>query len=722
MIYRGKSIHCEWLDDGLAELVFEAEGSVNKFDEATLAEFRATVDALRQAEGLRGVLVSSAKSGFIVGADVTEFPLKLAQPIAKLDAWLKRTNRIFNDFEDLPAPTVAAVNGVALGGGMEMCLACDFRVASDKASLGLPETRLGIIPGFGGSTRLPRLIGADNAIEWIAGGTANSPRDALKVGAVDALASADELREVALRMLREAAAGKLDWRARRQRKQRPLMLQPVDAKMAFETSRAVIFSKAGKHYPAPFKAVDVIEAAAGMDRDEALDVERKGFVEVATTPVAENMVTLFLNDQWLKKKAKAAVSAAPGVRKMAVLGAGIMGGGVAYQAASKGLTVVMKDIREQALTHGMEEAARLLGKQIRRGKIDVAEMARALMRIRPTLHSAELADAQVVVEAVVENPKVKDAVLRETESLLDEQAFLTTNTSTISIDLLARNLQRPERFCGMHFFNPVYKMPLVEVIRGSRTSDETVAAIVALAVALGKSPIVVNDCPGFYVNRVLFPYFRGFNLLLRDGADFRRVDRVMEDFGWPMGPAWLLDVVGLDTAHHAAGVMAEGFPDRMANDFRSALDVLFEQQRYGQKSGAGFYRYEQDRKGRLQKVEDPDVAEILAPAAASPAEFSSEEIVDRMMLPMIFEVARCLEDDIVASVAEADMGLVYGLGFPAFRGGILKYADSIGPAELIARAGRYQSLGKAYDPPERIRDMAKRGATFYPVVSKGGES
>ena len=722
MIYQGKSIRCDWLDDGLAELVFDAEGSVNKFDELTLGELRAVVDALRRADGLSGVLVSSAKSGFIVGADVTEFPVKLAQPPEKLDAWLKQTNQIFNDFEDLPVPTAAAINGVALGGGMEMVLACDFRVASESASLGLPETRLGIIPGFGGSTRLPRLIGADNAIEWIAGGTANKPEAALKVGAVDAVVSPDKLRDAALAMLGEAVAGRLDWRAHRQRKQGPLLLQPVDAKMAFETSRAVIFGKAGKHYPAPFKAVDVIEAAAGMSRDEALDVERAGFLEMARSPVAENLVTLFLNDQQLKKKAKAALAHAPQIRKMAVLGAGIMGGGVAYQAASKGLTVVMKDIREEALNHGMEEAARLLGKQIQRGKLDATGMAQALMRIRPTLHSAELADAQVVVEAVVENPKIKDAVLRETEALLDEQAFLTSNTSTISIDLLAKNLDRPERFCGMHFFNPVYKMPLVEVIRGQKTSDETVAAVTALAVALGKSPIVVNNCPGFYVNRVLFPYFRGFNLLLRDGADFRQVDKVMEGFGWPMGPAWLLDVVGLDTAHHAAAVMAEGFPDRMANDFDSALDALFAAERFGQKNNAGFYRYEKDRKGKLQKVEDPEVAEILKPVVAAPAEFSREEIIDRMMLPMIFEVARCLEDGIVASVAEADMGLIQGLGFPAFRGGPLKYADALGADELVARAGRYQALGKAYEPPDRLRRMAQAGETFYPVIRKGGES
>ena len=723
MIYQGKTIHCDWREPGIAEVVFDAPGSVNKLDRETLQALREVVDVLKGQPELRGVLFSSGKSGFIVGADVTEFPVLLAMPAETLDQWLREANGIFNAIEDLPVPTLAAVNGVAFGGGMELCLACDLRLAATDARLALPETKLGIIPGFGGTTRLPRLIGADNAIEWIAGGEPSNAQAALKVGAVDAVCAPEALRETALKMLHQAIDGRLDWQAHRRRKQGPLLLAPVEAKMAFETARAVIFGKAGKHYPAPFKAVDVIEQAAAMDRDEALDVERAGFLEVAHTPVAENLVTVFLNDQWVKKKARTMASAATAAQRIGVLGAGIMGGGIAYQAASKGIAVAMKDIREAALTHGMDEAARLFSKQIERGRIDVEGMARALARITPTLHDADVADASVVIEAVVENPKVKDSVLREIEAQLDEQAVLTSNTSTISIDYLARNLARPERFCGMHFFNPVYRMPLVEVIRGAKTSDETVAAVVALALALGKSPIVVNDCPGFYVNRVLFPYFRGFNLLLRDGADFRQVDRVMEGFGWPMGPAWLLDVVGLDTAYHAAAVMAQGFPDRMANDFESPLEALYKAERYGQKNNAGFYRYETDRKGKPKKVFDDTVEALLRPVCAEPKAFANEEIVERMMLPMIIEVVRCLEDGIVASPSEADMGLILGLGFPPFRGGALKYADSIGLAKLVERAENYAHLGKAYQPTARMRAMAKAGERFYPAASrKGGEA
>jgi 3-hydroxyacyl-CoA dehydrogenase/enoyl-CoA hydratase/3-hydroxybutyryl-CoA epimerase/enoyl-CoA isomerase len=713
MIFKGDALHCDWIEPGLAELCFDAAGSVNKFDRATLAEFRQAVDALKAEKDLKGVLVSSAKSVFIVGADITEFQTLFAAPEDQLRTWLREANAIFNDFEDLPVPTIAAVNGVALGGGMEMCLACDLRVAAQSAQVGLPETKLGLIPGFGGTTRLPRLIGADNALEWIAGGSSYRPMDALKVGAVDAVVPDDKLRDAALLMLREAIAGELDWQRRRADKKGPLHLNATEAAMAFSTARAYIYGKAGKHYPAPFAAVDVMEKAASMARDEALVVEAEGFIKVARTEVASSLISIFLNDQMLKKQAKAAASAARPVGRVGVLGAGIMGGGIAFQAAVKGMPVVMKDIRQEALELGLNEASKLLNKQLERGKLNPEKMAQTLNRIVPTLHYTEVGDADVVIEAVVENPKVKESVLAETEAVLAEDAILCSNTSTISISRLAKVLKRPEKFCGMHFFNPVHRMPLVEVIRGEKTSEETISQVVALASAMGKSPIIVNDCPGFFVNRVLFPYFKAFNLLLKDGADFRRIDKVMEGFGWPMGPAYLLDVVGIDTGHHAAAVLAEGFPDRMANDFRSALDVLYEAERFGQKNGKGFYAYQPDKKGKPKKQVDESVFELLKPVCAEPRDFSDEEIVHRMMLPMIIETIRCIEEKIVGTVAEADLGLIYGLGFPPFRGGALKYTDSLGLPTVVELADKYASLGKLYEPTEGMRQMAAEGRTFY---------
>ncbi len=714
MIYQGEGITCSWLEDGIAEMCFDAkQGSVNKFDRETLNDFGNIIEKLKQQPSLKGVLVTSAKGVFIVGADITEFVSMFKMPEEELLQWILKSHQLFSGFEDLPVPTVAALNGIAFGGGMEMALVCDLRVAGESASVGLPETKLGLIPGFGGTTRLPRLIGADNAIEWIAGGTPSKPLAALKIGAIDAVTTDEKLKSSALKMLKSAIAGDIDWQAKRAQKMAPLQLNQVDAMMAFSTSKAFIFGKAGKNYPAPLAAVDVIEKSASLNRDEAIAIEAAAFAKLAKTSASQSLIQLFLNDQVLKKRAKIASKMANKIDQAAVLGAGIMGGGIAYQSASKGIPVVMKDINTDALDLGMNEATKLLNKLVSRGKIDALKMAKALSKIVPTLHYADVSDTDIVVEAVVENPKIKDAVLQETEALLSEDAILCSNTSTISIDLLATNLKRPEKFCGMHFFNPVHKMPLVEVIRGTKSSEETIATVVAYASAIGKSPIVVNDCPGFFVNRVLFPYFGGFSMLLRDGADFVAVDKVMESFGWPMGPAYLLDVVGMDTGHHANAVMAEGFPDRMASDYKTANDVMFENKRYGQKTGSGFYKYEMDKKGRPKKLIDETSYELLKAVTADSKDFDKQDIINRMMLPMVIETIRCIEDKIVDTVAEADMGLIYGLGFPPFRGGPLKYADSIGMDNLVKLADSYAHLGKMYQPTEGMRKMANEGGSFY---------
>ena len=361
----------------------------------------------------------------------------------------------------------------------------------------------------------------------------------------------------------------------------------------------------------------------------------------------------------------------------------------------------------------MGEASKLLGKQVEKGRLSPADMGKTLSRIRPTLNYGDFNSVDIIIEAVVENPKVKTAVLSEVEGLVKEDTILASNTSTISITYLAKSLKRPENFVGMHFFNPVHMMPLVEVIRGEKSSDEAVAATVKLAQKMGKTPIVVNDCPGFLVNRVLFPYFGGFDMLVRDGADFQAVDKVMEKFGWPMGPAYLLDVVGIDTGVHAAKIMAEGFPDRMQPNYKSGTEIMFENNRYGQKTAKGYYVYEQDKKGKPKKVVDQTTYELLAPISAARKEFDAQEIIDRCMIPMVNEIARCLEEGIVASAAEADMALIMGIGFPPFRGGACRYVDQVGIANYVAMCEKYAYLGKAYEAPQLLLDMAAANKKFF---------
>ncbi|HHE0547872.1 TPA: fatty acid oxidation complex subunit alpha FadB [Vibrio parahaemolyticus] len=721
MIYQADTLQVKEIQDGIAELSFCSPKSVNKLDLATLESLDKALDALTSHQGLKGLMLTSDKDAFIVGADITEFLGLFAKTNAELDQWLQFANSIFNKLEDLPVPTISVLKGHTLGGGCECVLATDMRIGDKTTSIGLPETKLGIMPGFGGCVRLPRVIGADSAMEIITQGKACRADEALKIGLLDAVVETDALYESALQTLTSAINEKIDWQARRKQKTSPLTLSKLESMMSFTMAKGLVAQKAGPHYPAPMTAVITIEEGARFARNEALDIERKYFVKLAKSEEAKALVGLFLNDQYIKGIAKkAAKSASKDTERAAVLGAGIMGGGIAYQSALKGVPVLMKDIAQPSLDLGMTEASKLLNKRLAQGRIDGFKMAGILASITPSLHYAGIENSDVIVEAVVENPKVKAAVLSEVESHVGEDTVITSNTSTIPINLLAQSLKRPENFCGMHFFNPVHRMPLVEIIRGEKTSDETINRVVAYAAKMGKSPIVVNDCPGFFVNRVLFPYFGGFSMLLRDGADFTKVDKVMErKFGWPMGPAYLLDVVGIDTAHHAQAVMAEGFPERMGKQGRDAIDALFEANKYGQKNGNGFYSYTIDKKGKPKKTFTEDILPVLADVCADKQEFDEQTIIPRMMIPMINEVVLCLQEGIIATPQEADMALVYGLGFPPFRGGVFRYLDSVGIAEFVEMAKQHADLGAMYHVPQMLIDMAAKGESFYGAQQQG---
>ena len=717
MIFQGNKIQVDFLDQaaGIVEFRYDAkDGSVNKFDQQTSTEYEQAVSALEARDDIKGLVVTSGKSVFIAGADITEFVGHFQRSQQEIESWLYEFNQVFNRFEDLPFPKVAAINGAALGGGCEMTLVCEYRVMGTSGQIGLPETKLGIFPGWGGTIRGSRLLGIDNILEAVATAKFYKPDEALKVGFVDAVVADEALLDSAVDLIKKCIKGDLNWQARRQEKLEPVKLNQLEQAMAFNSGKGMIFAKANpKQYPAIALAVEAIEKHANLQRDEAVKVEVAGFAKAAKTPQAAALVGLFLNDQLVKKLAKEHSKEAHDIREAAVLGAGIMGGGIAYQAASKGLPIIMKDIKSEQLELGMSEATKLLSKQVERGKFTPAKMGETLSRIRPTLNYGDFGETDIVIEAVVENPKVKEAVLAEVESLVKEDAILASNTSTISITRLAKALKRPENFVGMHFFNPVHRMPLVEVIRGEKTSEKAIATTVALAQKMGKTPIVVNDCPGFLVNRVLFPYFGAFDLLLKEGVDFVQIDKVMERFGWPMGPAYLIDVVGLDTGVHGAEVMAEGFPDRMKPDYKGGIKHLFENNRLGQKNGVGFYKYEMDKKGKPKKLADEATYELLKAVQTDSRQVDDQEIIDRMMIAFCNETVRCLEDNIVASAGEADMAMIMGVGFPPFRGGPCRYIDQIGVANYVELCNKYAHLGKAYEAPAKLVTMAANGETFY---------
>ncbi len=713
-MYQGNAIRVTRLEEDIAHLCFDLQGApVNKFDSATLKELEQAVALFGQERSIAGLICSSAKSSFIVGADIAEFSGLFKLPKAELRTWVEQSNRVFTALEELPFPTVSVIDGHALGGGLEFCLATDYRIASPRASLGFPEVGLGICPGFGGTVRAPRVMDVASAIQWIVSGKQVDAQQALASGAVDSICDTQLLLEAALEQISLCQEDKAAWQESRALKKGPVAIDASVLEALVSQGTALLAQSRDIHNPAPKLVLAALAKSVALPRDGALALEMALFADLAQSEVASNLIGLFTNDQWLRQKSRRIGKAGKAVGSAAVLGAGIMGGGIAYQSSLKNVPVLMKDIAQAGLDAGMQEASSLLNKQVAKGRLAESAAAAMLESIHPVLDYAGFDRVDIVIEAVVENPRVKKAVLSEVEPLLGPDAILCSNTSTISITDLATALQHPERFCGMHFFNPVPLMPLVEVIRGAQSSDAAIATTVAYAQALGKTPIVVNDCPGFLVNRILFPYFGAFSQLLRDGADYRKIDEVMEAFGWPMGPAYLLDVVGMDTAVHAQAVMAEGFPQRMHYDFKSAMDLLFEAGELGQKTGSGFYRYGPGPSGRIEKQIDAAIVARIEALQATQQEFDSEEIIARMMLALCLETVRCLEDGIVADPIEADMGLILGLGFPKFRGGPLRYIDSMGAQAFCELAQRYAHLGPLFTPTPRLLEMAAKGEKFY---------
>ena len=716
-MFEGKTLSLTTLDNDYAEIKFDSQsGSVNKFNAETLAELRQAMDILKQQQGIKGLLLSSGKSVFVVGADITEFKGMFSASKEQFVEAAYVVNALFSEIEDLPYPSVAAINGFALGGGFEVCLACDCRVISSKAAVGLPETGLGIIPGWGGTVRLPRLIGYADAVQWIVSGQQQKPAAAQQAGAVDVIAEPEELRAESLKVLQEMVDGTRDYEARRLQKTSPLTLSGAELEAAASNYRAAVVGKLGSHYPAQLKAIDLVAGAASLGRDEAVRRENVAFYEISQTAQARALVGLFLNEQYVVKLAKnRAVAHKPEPIKTAgVIGAGIMGGGIAYQNAIRGYSVVMKDIAQPALDLGIDEATKLLSKSVSRGKLTEDKAQQLLSSISPTLVDSDINGCEILVEAVVELEVVKMQVLAAAEALLSTTSIMTSNTSTISINRLAEPLQRPENFCGMHFFNPVHAMPLVEIIRGEHTSDATVAAVCTYALGLGKKPIVVNDCPGFLVNRVLFAMLFGLEIMISEGADFQQIDKVMEGWGLPMGPAYLMDVIGIDTINHCYPVMMDGLPQR----FKKTADVwpteaVCNAKRLGQKNGLGYYRYELNEKGKPAKVVDPEVIAMLESLYGAAKQLEADEIIDRLMVAMAMEMIHCLEEGVVASPAEADMALIYGVGFPPFHGGICRWMDEIGLQEICDRGDRYLSISELYRPTEKLRAMAAKGETLY---------
>jgi 3-hydroxyacyl-CoA dehydrogenase/enoyl-CoA hydratase/3-hydroxybutyryl-CoA epimerase/3-hydroxyacyl-CoA dehydrogenase/enoyl-CoA hydratase/3-hydroxybutyryl-CoA epimerase/enoyl-CoA isomerase len=699
------------LDGNIALVTIDQPGSrANTLGQAMLGELEEMVAKLRSRSELRGLIFRSGKPGmFIAGADLRELG-SAPQDADTSRKLVKRGHDLIASIETLPYPTVAAIEGACMGGGLELALGFDYRLASThpKTEIGLPETKIGLIPGWGGTQRLTRLIGPSLAAEMICTGEPAKAERARQIGLVFDAVPPERLQDEAVRLLHDARKSD-EWKAIRKRKQQPVGLSEEQQSFTFAVARAQVMAKTGGLYPAPLAALEAIAKGCNRTLAEGLQVEMEQFVKLVGSPISRNLIAVFFMTQRLQKD--------PGVRdasvqpktvqQVAVLGAGIMGSGIAAAHVRRGMPALLNDNVPAALEKGVGSITKSLQGRVEIGRMSPAEAAGALARLSTGMTLNALGDRDVVIEAIIENEETKVNTYRQVQKVLRPDAILASNTSTISITRMAKSVERPEQFAGMHFFNPVDRMQLVEVIRGDKTSDETVVTLVALAKRIGKTPIVVRDCPGFLVNRILFPYLNESLVLLQEGANPRAIDKAATAFGMPMGPITLNDLVGLDTSLYAGRVINTAFADRAAPT--RILDELVKAGRLGQKSGAGFYSYAKGSRG----VDDPAFETILARCRTGQRQISTEEITDRLFLPMLTEASRVLSEDIVREPGDVDMGLILGIGFPPFRGGILRWADSLGIGKVLEKLKSYEQLGARFQPTEQMRKFAAEGKGFY---------
>lgn len=690
-------------DDGIATLTLDRQGSsANIFDVAALLELDSHVATLEARSDLKGLVIVSAKPKiFIAGADLNSFA---GASVAQLGNIVDLGHRIFTRLERLPFPSVAAINGVCLGGGCELALACDWRVGSlDKSTkIGLPETQLGILPAWGGSVRLPRLVGLPQALDAILRGKQLVAQQALKIGLVDDIAHAEYI---------VAAARKLLARGKRPTPTAPGLMSSVALRpiVTLKARRAVLADTRG-HYPAPLKALEVAVGALGQPLEKGLALEKAAFLELVQTPECHSLMSIFFLQERAKKlKIAGTEGAGRPVNRVAVIGAGIMGAGIAQLSAARGLPVVLKDVAPAALAKGLKSAEKIFSDGAKKKKLTPAEATAGLDRITATSEDVPLTGVDLVIEAALEKLDVKQAIFRQLEARTAPHTILATNTSALSIDAIASVLADPGRVVGIHFFNPVHRMQLVEIVRGRRTSPAALDTALGYVKTVGKLPVLVNDSPGFLVNRILLPYMVEAVRLFHEGVAAEKLDRIMLAFGMPMGPARLTDEVGLDVAQH----VAVDLQNRLAKPvpINDTLEQMIAKGWLGKKSGTGFYVFPKEKGAK--ETPNPEVAALQTHGAGRTQDDAT--LRDRMVLVMVNEAARVLEEGVVDAPEDVDFGMIFGTGWAPFRGGPLRYADARGVAEIVSQLRKLQTeVAPHFEPCEKLRHMATSGARFYP--------
>ncbi|MEO8205385.1 MAG: 3-hydroxyacyl-CoA dehydrogenase NAD-binding domain-containing protein [Chthoniobacterales bacterium] len=683
-----KAIHQQTISNGIVRIIFDRpDSSVNIFDSPTLIELEAIIEGLEK--DVRAIIFESAKkSVFIAGADLKE----LARAEHK-EQLVELGQRVFNRIAALRCVTIAAIHGACVGGGCELALACDYRIASsDKETrIGLPEVQLGLIPAWGGSTRLPRLIGLSKALSAILRGELMAPQKAFRAKLIDALVPEERLQETAEKF---ANKGK--------RHGTTYFLEKLLAPIIASISRRKVMETTRGNYPAALKAVEVVTQGFRSSIPLSLRLERAAILELAETEACQNLIRLFFLQEKAKHlKAPKAIT----VNNAAVIGAGVMGAGIAQWFSARGLHVLLRDIAPEYLAKGLMHASRLYVAAVRRKLMSPTDAQAGMDRIVPVEKEASLHLVDIVVEAAVEKMELKKQIFAQLEKVTLPQTVLATNTSALSITEIASALQYPERVVGLHFFNPVHRMKLVEVVRGDRSSDEAVDTAIAFAHRIGKLPVVVRDRPGFLVNRILMPYLLEAALLFEQGQSLESIDTAMLDFGMPMGPLRLLDEVGLDVAADVSETLSSAFKNRM--QMPEFFGPMVAKGWKGRKAGTGFYQYHKNKTEKNLQI-------TSLQKNASAVAMDKNELQQRMVFPMINEASRCLEEKVVEEAQDVDFGMIFGTGFAPFRGGLLRYADAVGIDRIVEGFEHFQkSEGSRFEASNLLLEMKHQEQKFY---------
>lgn len=705
--------------EGVAVLTFDLPGeSINKFSPAVIEEFTRHIERIEKDAAITGAVLISAKPGiFIAGADIDQFlEFRTAADATAASAF---GHAMMTRIEKGRVPVVAAIDGACLGGGLEFSLACAYRIAADtpKTVLQLPETQLGLIPGAGGTQRLPRLVGLQAALDMILTAKNVRAKKALQIGLVDELVHPSILRDIAIQRAKELASGKLARKRERPHGAKELLLDdnPIGRAVVFRQAREMTLKKSKGHYPALLASLDAVAAAYHGSEAEGYAEEARLFGEMAMTPVSKELIFLFYATTSLKKDV--GIPGNPTVQKpvdrIAVLGTGFMGAGIAAISVMKEVPVRFKDTEADRVAKGVGAVRDVLKDRFTKRRITRQQYEDQLGLVSGTTTYTGFGRVPLVIEAVFEDLAVKQAVLKETEAKLSPTAIFATNTSTIPIARIAAASARPERVIGMHFFSPVHKMPLLEVIVTPRTAPEVTATVVEFGRRIGKTVIIVNDAPGFFVNRILAPYVNEAGKLLDEGVAVDAIDKAMSAFGFPVGPINLIDEVGLDIAGKSGAIMADAFGGRMQPS--DALVKVLGAGRLGRKGKKGFYLYDED--GKREGVDETVYA--LYAGGAKRREVPKEEIQRRLSLAMVNEAARCLEEGIVRTARDGDIGAVFGIGFPPFRGGPFRHVDAVGVAEVVRQLDALDAVHAGrFTTAAILREMARAGRTFYPKEGK----